>query len=364
MTGGGVSGDVRRAVRAQFAAWAEVYTPGISPLYEALSRIVADHDELVDLAAGVRPGQPVPNMLFGAVHMVLLDGEADPQLGRFYPGLGGSDGPDAPGLEAAFLGFCRKHRDRLAEIIGTRVTNTNEVQRCACLMPAFVEVSRAFRGAPFHLVEIGPSAGLNLLWDRYAYRYTADDGALLSVGEEREDGLVLRCALRGEGRPALDGPWPPALSSRLGIERNPVDLTDPDERMWLRALIWPEHLERAQRLERALKLAAAGPPPVRQGDALELLPGILDALPQGEPVCVEHSFVLPQFTPEQRDRLGAQLAEAAANRPVLRIGYESQADRQEAVLFLEDAGRGALRRLAFCESHGAWLEWRLTSHGR
>lgn len=344
-------------VRAQFTAWAEIYMPGTSPLYEALSRIVAAHDELVDLAAGVRPGQPSPNMLFGAVHMILLDGNPDTGLRRFYADLGGSAAPDAPGLEADFLAFCRQHRERLAAIIGARVTNTNEVQRCACLMPAFVEASRAFGDAPFHLVELGPSAGLNMLWDRYAYQYTAEDGTVLRAGGNRPDGLLLKCALRGEGRPCLDGTWPPVLRSRLGLERNPVDLTDPQDRLWLRALVWPEHLERAERLQRALKLAVSALPPIRQGDVLEVLPEILGALPPGEPVCVEHSFVLAQFSPDQRERLRTQLADAAAARPVLRIGYESQVTRQEAVLFLEDARTGAVTRLAFCDPHGSWLEW-------
>lgn len=347
----------RDEVRAQFIAWADIYTPGISPLYEALSRIVIRHDELLDLAGGVRPGQPAPNMLFGAVQMILLSGDSDTELRRFYPGLGGREPPEAPGLEESFLTVCRRHRERLGEIIAARVTNTNEVQRCACLMPAFVTASKVFGGVPFHLVEIGPSAGFNLLWDRYAYRYEAADGTVVSAGERRAGGLLLHCALRGAGRPRPGGSWPPPLASRLGIERHPVDLTDREERLWLRALIWPEHVERAERLERALEIAAADPPPIRRGEALSLLPEVLAALPPAEPACVEHSFVLAQFSKEERRELQDRLTHAARGRRLLRISYESQVDRPEALLRLQDLNEGTVERLAFCDSHGSWLEW-------
>jgi hypothetical protein len=347
----------RHKVCGQFEAFAEIYTPGVSPLYEALSRIVIQQDELLDLAAGTGPGQPAPNMLFGAVQMILLGEDRDADLGRYYPSVGGRMAPDAPGLEETFLAFCRAHRARLSEIIGRRVTNTNEVRRSACLMPAYAEISRALGGAPFHLVEIGPSAGLNLIWDRYAYRYLCEDGVAFTAGDVGGSGLVLECALRGPNCPDPGASWPPPLASRIGIERNPVDLTHADDRLWLRALIWPEHRERAERLDRALTLAVSDPPPVRTGDALELLPELLGALPQGDPVCVVHSFVLYQFSPADRGLVRDCLAHAARERPVLRISYESQADRPEALLSLQDVNRKSVTRLAFCDSHGSWLEW-------
>lgn len=349
----------RDEIRVWFRAFAEIYTPGTSPLYEALSRIVLRHEALIDLATNIRPGQPAPNMLFGAVHMVLLQDRPKADLARFYPSLGGDATPGEPGLEDAFLAFCEEHRERLRAIIAARVTNTNEVRRSTCLMPAFVEASRLGGGAPFHLVEIGPSAGLNLIWDRYAYRYTVEGGAVLTAGRAGAAGLLLECALRGRGRPRLDPGWPPRIASRLGIERDPVNVADAQDRLWLRALIWPEHRERAERLERALALAASDPPPIRTGDALDLLPEVLAALPAGEPVCVEHSAVLYQFTAGQRRGVHDALAEAALVRPVLRVSFESRIDDPEVLLVLTDVSRDTRQDLAFCDPHGAWLEWRV-----
>jgi hypothetical protein len=43
----------------------------------------------------------------------------------------------------------------------------NEVRRCTLLLPAFALAAGTVR-SPLALVEVGASAGLNLLFDRYA----------------------------------------------------------------------------------------------------------------------------------------------------------------------------------------------------
>jgi hypothetical protein len=49
-----------------------------SPLYERLSNSVAKDPELLALAAQCRKGERIPNLLFAAVHYLLLKGTSHP----------------------------------------------------------------------------------------------------------------------------------------------------------------------------------------------------------------------------------------------------------------------------------------------
>src|SRR4029077_4718201 len=76
-------------------------------------------------------------------------------------------------------------RDFLARWVQEQVVQTNEVQRSWALLPGFLT---APDGRPFDLLELGPSAGLNLMWDRYRYSYstgTWGTGALELTGNDR-----------------------------------------------------------------------------------------------------------------------------------------------------------------------------------
>ena len=59
----------------------------------------------------------------------------------------------------AFRRFCLAHADAIAEIIGGRSVNTNEVGRCAVLRLGHAEISRKLPAARFAVVEIGASTG-------------------------------------------------------------------------------------------------------------------------------------------------------------------------------------------------------------
>src|SRR5262249_34698431 len=140
-------------------------------------------------------------------------------------------------------------------------------------------------------IEIGPSAGLNLIWDRYGVRYTHDGRSVAIISPEAE--LVLDCELKGGRTPPMDKT--PLVGSRVGLERNPVDLTNQDDRDWLRALIWPDEVARMRRFERAFMLAQKAGPEIRKGDALELLPDALAEVPANETACVYHTIAVYQF---------------------------------------------------------------------
>lgn len=334
---------------------------GGSPLYEKLSLGIADSPALQSLTARRRRGQPSANLLFGAVQYLLLGGIDDP-LKDYYPSLGGTRPADdrAFGLFAA---FCIAHEAEIVDIISRRATNTNEVGRSALLLPAFDFLARG-TGAPLGIVEIGSSAGLNLNFDRYGYRYTDAQGAA-KLERWTDAPFVLSCVLEGPGVPQL-GERPPAVGSRIGLELYPTDVGDPSERRWLKALVWPERLDRLAKLDGALKVAALHPPPpARGGDAVSNLAAALAAIPSGRVRCVYHTVMAYQLSGEQHKRIHEILFEASKTAPVWRVTVEgevAQPNPTETFNPLKVSryfkGERQVKTLAVCDPHGLSMEWK------
>lgn len=328
---------------------------GRSPLYAELARIVGNQDHLKALAGKVRKGQPPANMLFGAVHYLLLRGTDHP-LAEYYPSVR-SDGRPLGSLAQMFEDFCRRHEAALVPLISGRVTNTNEVRRSTALYPAFDHVAQ-FCEAQLHLIEIGPSAGFNLLWDRYSYTYRCPDGAAIA----RAPGpgfaaLQLTSALKGADVPALQERMP-AVASRMGIELNPVNLTLEEDRDWLRALVWPELTDRHVNLALAIKAVQAAPPRIWPGDALELLPRALaQEFPAKAPVTIFHSHVTYQFSDAMRAQLENTLVAASHEREIYRISIEFDRGPYVIQFINYTAGHRIVQILGHCHPHGEWIDW-------
>src|SRR5215469_11436987 len=138
---------------------------GSSPLYRALAQTVAGDERLLRLAARGRPGQHPAFLFFGAVHALLLAG-ADHGLARSFPSIAGADArpPDAAG--PALVDFCAAFGPALANLIETRLVQTNVVQRALALRLGLAAIGRQV-AAPVNLVEVGASAGVLLRFDRY-----------------------------------------------------------------------------------------------------------------------------------------------------------------------------------------------------
>lgn len=321
-----------------------------SPLYERLSLRIAQDDQVLDLAAGARKGQPVPNLLFAAVHLLLLEGESHP-LADFYSSVTESPNHvDDP--YPHFHAFCITHCERISALLATRLVQTNEVRRSACLVPAFGVVAREASGQALALIEIGSSAGLNLRWDRYCYAY--GDGQ--STGNPAAS-VALACDVRGELHPPIPHVLPNVMW-RTGTDLNPINVNDPEATAWLQALIWPEQRERATLLEQALAAARLDPPPLRDGNALDLLPELVDAAPDDVILCIFDTYTINQFAAADQERLAALLDEIAAHRRLFQITI-SWVGGESPTLRLTSWTREerAERTLARCDAHGAWIEW-------
>jgi hypothetical protein len=290
-------------------AWFEGFADGVpSKLYRRLARDVLEAPDVIAQLLEAHRAQQLPMLLFAAVHAEVL------ARGIEYP----QDGE-------AFIAFCREHADDLRPVIRTRATQTNEVGRCAYLRPC---IAAAADGRPLALIEVGASAGLNLNLDRYAYDFgaTANGTSALTITTE----------LRA-GTPPLTLP---EVGWRIGIDLAPAP--DPD---WLRACVFPDQPERLARLDAALAIAAQHPPPLLEGDAIEMLPQVLEQVPDGMQPVVFHTAVIYYLAEEQRDQLRALASQ------VTHVAAEE--GRPEGGFALEVDGR----ELGRAHPHGRWLSW-------
>jgi hypothetical protein len=322
----------------------------VSPLYERFSLGIADDPEVLAVAAQAKPGQPVPNLFLGAVHFLLLQGVQHP-LATFYPSLSPAPSASADPYPS-FHAFCLEHQGEILDLIATRMVQTNEVRRCGCLLPAFAQVAEQAGGRPLAVVEIGASAGLNLLWDRYGYDY----GIGSHYGNPHSPVQIV-CRLRNDRRLPLPAVWP-VVAMRVGLDLNPIDVRDPDAALWLRALVWPDEEGRAELLQQAVQVARHDPPMLLAGNALDLLPEVLTTIPRDQALCVFHTHTINQFPPEARARLSALLAEHARGRDLYRVSIEWLGDTYPSLELISHKGGAKTEHLlAYCGSHGEWLEW-------
>lgn len=164
MSGEADAPQILEALASRFIRFAREQCHNYSPLYEKLAMGISRDRDILALAAMCRKEQPVPNLFLGSVHFLLQNGARDP-LSTFYPNLGGEPPPDEDPYPA-FRAFVLQHREDIFTLISTRLVQTNEVRRSACLFPAFGVIAGRAGGKPLSLIEVGASAGLNLLWDR------------------------------------------------------------------------------------------------------------------------------------------------------------------------------------------------------
>jgi hypothetical protein len=318
-----------------------------SPLYQVFARTVAGDERLLDLAAEARPGQQPANMLMAAVHLLVLK---DPELpfARFFASVRGDDAEPPEGAGVEFGAFCAEHRDAIARILRERLVQTNVPGRGTAVRLAMHEVARRVPG-PVTFLEIGPSAGIQLRFDRWAVH---TDGRRFGPADAP---LILRPQWRGNDPPP-DLDRIPSVRDRLGVDLHPVDATDPEQRLWLQALVWPEHRDRFAELATALDVVAADPPNILQGDAIELLPRLdAERLADDIPLVVFHAMVRVHVPAERRAAFDAAIAALGDRRRVMHVALEiAPRDPSTPLLALRDS-EGVDRDLALVEGHGRWI---------
>lgn len=335
-------------------AFAEQIEFAESPLYCALSQVVAENEGLLDLAGCGRPGQYPTFLFFGAVHELLLGG-ADHPLAGFYPSVAGRAARPAAQAGPALVSFCAAYQAELAEIISTRLVQTNHVQRALGLRLGLSMIAAEIPG-PVDLIEVGASAGLILRFDRYGYRVGGRQ-----YGDPRSPVQLTAEHFGPAPLPDLDAL--PRLASVTGVDLNPVDTRDPRARRWLEALVWPENQDQRELLTAALAVVAADPPVIHRGDAIDVLPDLAATLPAGRARVVYHSATRMHVPAQCRDAFDSAILSVGATGPMWWLSVEDWPEsgprpapaRPGPVLRLRGPD-GPSRTLAVVNGHLRWIE--------
>lgn len=280
----------------------------------------------------------------GGLHALHLSGAA-PELAPVYRGEAADDAAIIADVMAA-------HEVALLPWLDGP-PQTNEAGRSANFITAMLWL--ADRGLPprFECLEIGSSAGINLMLDRYAY-----DLGGVRVGPE--PGLM-------HFAPAWKGAPPPAraitIASTKGCDVAPVDLTDPAEALRLKAYIWPEHTVRFERMDAAIRAATERKPDLVKATAADFVEVQL-AQPQapGTTRMLMHSIVWQYVPADQQARVAAAMeaagAQATSDCPLAWVMVEADRSVHRQKLTVRYWPGGAEEvQLAWSHPHGADVEW-------
>jgi hypothetical protein len=218
------SADLNRIAK-RYRAFAIDEARGASEIYETLALGIAASPEILDFIASLPTDRRQPNLFLAAVRRVC----------------------GVPESTAHLQLLLAKERKRIRSVMLSRTTQTNEPARCSVLLPVLAQLPQ-----PLALLEVGASAGLCLLPDRYGYDY-----GLRRIEPAVENAPIFRCATSGAF------PFPEAVPQivwRLGLDLNPIDVSSDEQDEGLETLVWPRQEDRAEKLRAALRVSrlAAG----------------------------------------------------------------------------------------------------------
>ncbi len=312
-----------------------------SPVYARLAEQLADDPAPVRPIVGDDTSWDLGLRLFAAVHHHVLSGAAPAALS---------------GEWSDFSVALAAHEVSLRRFVEEQGVQTNETQRCIALVPAFLTLARE-SGLPLDLVELGPSAGLNLAFDRYRYAY--------SEGEFGDPDARLSFSANERGRvPAALLRTPIEIRGRRGIDLAPVDVSTVEGAILLHSFLWPGLTEREARLDAAIETVLESPvrPELIRGDYVAALPELLERR-SADVLTVVFQTASTGYLPQERyDALLASLDTAAADgRPLAWVSSRRREERQldgddryelELRLWPEPA-----RLVALIDFHGNWVDW-------
>ncbi len=359
-------------------AWSPPGAPSSWQLTAAQFQALRDDEELLALAATIPPDR-LPALLFqAAASFLVLELEPQP-LRDWFPHIGAPQPELDPRFGTEYRTFCLDHRDRLLELSARHRYQMNEVGRCAGLVPALAPAIE--EGREIVLVDVGTGAGLALHLDQYRYVFRGSGGRPEAVGDPSA-----AVTIETEARGSQSAPIPPRLPrivDRIGVDIEPLDLSDPAVRAWLAACV-PQEIGAVTRFHRAVDVAVGDPARTVRGDACTVLPQLLSAIPEGPLVCVLDTYVSVFFEADELRQFQRLIDQAGAERdlewitidPPVPMGDSAtdsvlglrlpddliERNRREGVFGVIGrrsyrAGQRSSALLGLAHPGAAWLEW-------
>ncbi|MDU9004057.1 DUF2332 domain-containing protein [Sedimentitalea todarodis] len=286
-------------------------------------------------------GASLPLRIAGGLHALVLNGDA-PALRAVYPPATVTDAR----LREAVLDALAGHEAFMLNWIES-APQTNEVGRSAALIAAAHWIAARYR-LPFVTSELGASAGLNLMWDRYA----------VSHADQRLGPADAALCLSPDWSGQMPVAMPVTVAERRGVDLNPLDVQDADQALRLFAYLWPDQPHRMN-LTRAAIGALNGT--VDKADAIDWLEPRLTSAPVGHIHLIYHT-VAWQYFPTEAQARGTALIEAAGaratkTRPLAWLAMENDGDNAGAALTLRLWPEDRRISLGRADFHGRWIRW-------
>jgi hypothetical protein len=307
-----------------------------------------------DTAVGRRianwPGLPLedamPLRLAGGFHHLLLTGD-EKRLEPVYRG----EITDQAAVDAIVAAVVADHDLRLLPWLDSP-PQTNEAGRSASFMAGLMWLSGRL-GPRFELNELGASAGINSMMDRYHY-----DLGGVTAGP---DDSPMRIKPEWRGPPPPDNPV--EIIAIKGCDQAPIDLSDLEAALRVKSYVWPENADRIVRMDAAIALAAQKRPNIVKADALDwVLERLAASQAQGVTRVIHHSIVW-QYIPAGRraaitKAIEAAGAKATRDKPLAWMMLETNRDTFAHELTIRYwPGGDVAALLGQAQAHGAWVEW-------
>jgi hypothetical protein len=287
-------------------------------------------------------GDSVPLRMAGVLHRLALTGHA---LSTHYPPR--APVPDLSGIEAALPATLAEHEATVLAWLESP-PQTNEIRRSAIIAFGLAHVAKR-TGLPLALLELGASAGLNLMPDQLS----------IQLGERHFGDATAPLALD----PDWSGPQPPAQSfsvaERAGCDIAPIDLADPHAMLRLQAYVWADQRDRMARLATARAMATRLGIAVEAADAVEWATRKLEHSQPGRCRVVFHTIAMQYMTDHARRELSGVISaaglRATADAPLAHLAFEADGKAPGASVTLQFWPGGERMELGRADYHGRWI---------
>jgi hypothetical protein len=299
---------VPRTLAEVYRHFGQVDAAGAPPLYQRVAVALSESDEALRAIQAAPARRRHPEVILAALRDLALAGRA-PALAAAHAAA------DGDAAAAAAVDTLLRMTDTVAAIAARRRTQSFETGRCAVLYPVIAEAAHRVGANTVGLIDVGGSAGLNLHVDRVGITYSNGQ----TLGDPASP-VQLSSSVVGD-RPLPPQVMPEVLA-RVGVDPDPVDVTDADDARWLRACLAPDQPERLARLDAEIALATTAPPLLLRGNAVEVLPDAVGRVPADALPVVTTTWALSHLPLEGRLRLLHRLDDAAAGRTVAWVSAE------------------------------------------